>query len=108
MNFNEYQLEAEKTAIYDKEYRVIYPATLLSEEAGEVSGKIAKMLRDNKGEMTEEYRKALIKEMGDCLWALAALATDLNVNLGLVASLNIAKLKDRKEREVIQGEGDDR
>lgn len=108
MEFNQYQQKAAETAIYDEKFKVIYPAMLLAEEAGEVSGKISKMLRDNNGEMTVEIREALKKELGDCLWAISALATDLNLNLGTIAGANIAKLTDRAERKVLQGEGDNR
>ncbi len=108
MDLQKYQTEAVQTAVYNEKYKVLYPALLLSEEAGEVAGKISKMLRDNNGKLTKEIRENLIKEMGDCLWALAALAEDLNTSLTDVAIANLNKLKDRAKREVIHGEGDER
>jgi NTP pyrophosphatase (non-canonical NTP hydrolase) len=48
------------------------------------------------------------KELGDVLWYLANLATDLGLSLGAIAQLNLDKLEDRKKRNVIKGEGDDR
>jgi NTP pyrophosphatase (non-canonical NTP hydrolase) len=108
MEFNEYQKRAEETAIYKPEYKVIYPVALLAEEAGEVSGEIAKMLRDNDGKMDSERRARLVKELGDALWAISAIASDLNVNLSTIAEMNIQKLEDRAKRGVIHGAGSDR
>jgi NTP pyrophosphatase (non-canonical NTP hydrolase) len=100
---NDYQAEAMKTKAYPDDKRIIYPVGLLTEEAGEVAGKLNKYHRDGTWD-----RDAIIKEMGDVMWALAALASDLNVSLEEVADRNIKKLRDRKKRGVIQGSGDKR
>ena len=49
MNFDEYQTQASKTTIYDDKYNIIYPSLGLVNEAGEVAGKVKKVLRDNGG-----------------------------------------------------------
>jgi NTP pyrophosphatase (non-canonical NTP hydrolase) len=77
-------------------------------EAGEVQGKIKKVLRDSKGQITPEIKEALIAEMGDNLWYIAALATELGVTLDEVGKKNLDKLFDRAERGVIGGSGDKR
>ena len=100
---NDYQAEALKTKSYPDDKRIIYPVGLLTEEAGEVAGKLNKYHRDGIWD-----RDAIIKEMGDVMWALAALASDLNVSLEEVADRNIKKLRDRKKRGVISGNGDNR
>lgn len=46
MELNEYQKKAEETAIYPKRQRILYPALGLTGEAGEVSDKVKKVLRD--------------------------------------------------------------
>ena len=48
------------------------------------------------------------KELGDVLWYISALARDLDIDLDTIAQLNLQKLKDRQERNKIQGSGDDR
>ncbi len=77
-------------------------------ESGEIQGKIKKVLRDAGGKITPEMKAAIVAEMGDNLWYLAALATELEVGLGDVARKNLSKLFDRDKRGVIQGSGDNR
>lgn len=106
MNINEYQKQAAETAIYQD--KVIYPTLGLTGEAGEIANKVKKILRDNAGEMAEDVRQNLISELGDVLWYVAALATDLKVELSEVANKNIDKLNSRKNRGTIAGSGDNR
>jgi NTP pyrophosphatase (non-canonical NTP hydrolase) len=106
MNINTYQQEAAKTAIYSN--KLIYPTLGLAGEAGEIANKVKKILRDNSGELAEDVRQNLINELGDVLWYVAALATDLGVELSEVADKNVEKLHSRKNRGVIGGSGDNR
>jgi NTP pyrophosphatase (non-canonical NTP hydrolase) len=109
MTFKEYQEKAVETAIYAAGNTIIYPTLGLANEAGEVLGKVKKVLRDKDGDFSqEETRLAIAAEIGDVLWYMAALARDLNVSLESIAEQNIAKLLDRKARNVIQGSGDNR
>lgn len=106
MNINTYQQQASETAIYNN--KLIYPTLGLAGEAGEIANKVKKVLRDNSGELQESVRQDLISELGDVLWYVAALATDLKTELSEVASRNIEKLNSRKNRGVIGGSGDNR
>jgi NTP pyrophosphatase (non-canonical NTP hydrolase) len=106
MNINTYQQHASETAIYKD--KLIYPTLGLAGEAGEIANKVKKILRDNSGNLQESVREDLICELGDVLWYIAALATDLNVELSEVASKNIEKLNSRKNRGTIGGSGDNR
>lgn len=106
MNINEYQQQASKTAIYQN--KLIYPTLGLAGEAGEIANKVKKILRDNSGELQEDARQNLISELGDVLWYVAALATDLKTELSEVANKNIEKLNSRKNRGTIGGSGDNR
>jgi len=110
MNFKEYQKKASTTAFHPKKYSIIYPALGLGNEAGEVMGKIKKWLRgdDGKGRMNRERKEALKEELGDVLWYLSALSSDLNLSLDGIAKSNIAKLKSREKRNVLKGDGDKR
>lgn len=74
--WNDYQAAAMKTAVYPESARVTYPALGLLEEAGEVAGKIAKAFRDG-----GDPREAVLKELGDVCWMVAALAHDLGIDL---------------------------
>jgi len=102
MNFNEYQKIARSTAIYPKEYKVIYPALGLCGEAGEVAEKVKKNIRDGKS------LDGVGLELGDVLWYISALADDLGVTLEEVAQANVDKLQSRKDRGKIGGSGDNR
>lgn len=108
MTFDEYQEEAVATAIYGDGDAIIYPALGLVNEAGEVAGKVKKVLRDNDGIFNDEQNTKIADEIGDVLWYMAALARDLGWSLDAIATRNILKLKDRKARGVIQGSGDTR
>lgn len=48
------------------------------------------------------------KEIGDILWYLASLSTELGLDLGEIAAGNNQKLRDRKRRFKIRGSGDAR
>ena len=106
MNFNEYQDQASKTAIYKHE--IIYPALGLANEAGEVLGKLKKVLRDNDGQFTPEKRKEIGDEIGDVLWYISALSRDLELSLDDLAQRNLNKLNSRLSRGVLGGSGDNR
>lgn len=106
MTFNDYQLAARGTAIYPTP--ITYPALGLCGESGEVAEKVKKYLRDDGGKMTDERREAIAKELGDVLWYVSNLASDLDLTLENIAAANLSKLASRKERGQLQGSGDSR
>lgn len=107
-DFNSYQRSASKTAIYPDEHRILYPALGLAGEAGEVANKVKKLVRDGPDNRPDDWREQIASEIGDVLWYCAALATDLNLTLGMIASQNEIKLSKRKEQGTIGGSGDTR
>jgi NTP pyrophosphatase (non-canonical NTP hydrolase) len=109
MDFNDYQQKSRKTAGYPAiGHPIIYPTLGLVNEAGEVAGKIKKVFRDKDGQISDETREALKAELGDVLWYIAQVTTELGLTLDEVAEYNIAKLYDRLERGKIKGDGDNR
>ena len=68
-------------AIYPDHHRVLYPALGLASEAGEVAGKIKKVLRDEGGDFGRAPPEALKDELGDVLWYVAVLPGDLGLAL---------------------------
>jgi NTP pyrophosphatase (non-canonical NTP hydrolase) len=109
MDFKEYQEKSRKTAIYPKiGENYVYPALGLGDEAGEVLGKIKKIFRDKNGILDDETREEIKKELGDVLWYLTQLSTELEISLDDVAQANIEKLYSRLERGTLQGNGDNR
>ena len=108
MNFNEYQKKARETAIYPSlGNNLWYPALGLG-ESGECQNIVKKVYRDRGGVYDLHDRMAIVKELGDQLWYIAAMASELNVNLDDVAMLNIGKLQKRAENGTIHGSGDNR
>lgn len=107
MEMNEYQELARKTAHYHIDDIIIYPAFGLVSEAGEVAGKVKKVLRDF-GRNFISQKHLIAKELGDVLWYVAILAEDLGYTLEEVAQMNIDKLQSRQERNQIHGSGDER
>ena len=109
MDFKEYQKLSRETAFYPNHGdNFIYPTLGLCGESGEVSEKIKKVIRDKQGKISEADKQEIQKELGDVLWYLAQLATELGLSLDEVAIQNIKKLQSRKERGVLGGSGDNR
>lgn len=108
MSFNEYQKLARATRIYHDKLMIVYPTLGLAGEAGEVAEKVKKLFRDGDGIITEEKVSDLEKELGDVLWYIANLASDLGLSMENIAKKNIEKLYSRKERGTLHGEGDNR
>lgn len=109
MDFSNYQTKSRVTAQYPAiGHPVIYPTLGLVNEAGEVAGKIKKIFRDKHGVIGEAEREALKAELGDVLWYIAQVCTELGLSLDEVAETNLTKLLDRQARGTIQGDGDNR
>jgi len=109
VNFDEYQEFCKNTAVYPKIGKnFVYPLIGLQGEVGEVSEKIKKLFRDDGGKLTDEKRLEIGKELGDVMWYIAQLSTELGLKLSDVVKMNLAKLASRKERNVLHGSGDNR
>ena len=103
MTLSSYQKAASGTAIYPIEHAITYPALGLAGEAGEVANKVKKIIRDGKMD-----RSGISSELGDCLWYIAAMCRDLNVDMGDLAKANLEKLYNRKQNGTLKGSGDNR
>ena len=73
----------------------MFPVLGLVGEAGEVAEKIKKVLRDNEGKIEEEQKKEIKKELGDVLWYLSQLATELGLSLTDIAAYIDLSLRNR-------------
>lgn len=128
MELNEYQKKAMSTCMYTCG-NLTYMLLNLVGEVGEFASKVAKHVRkdearilrnhivwvDNGNLTDEEYEKqianhrdALKAEAGDILWQLSGLCQVMGWSLEEVAQANLDKLASRKERGVINGDGDNR
>lgn len=123
LSFQDYQKGAASTAQYPyvgvdpnsvgecgncESENYIYPALGLCGEAGEVAEKVKKIVRDKLGTVDDISRAAVAKELGDCLWYIAALCKEFKLDMGEVAQGNLNKLAARKAAGTIQGSGDER
>ena len=108
MEFSEYQRFSRRTAEYPREAWLTYPALGLAGEAGEVAEHAKKAIRDDAGMVTDERRAAVAKELGDVLWYVAQLASELGLELDQIARDNLEKLFSRQRRGVLSGSGDER
>ena len=104
-----YQYQATQTAIFPKEKALEYLALGLTSEAGEVAGKVKKLIRDGEDVEGFEMKKiAIASEVGDVLWYCAMMAKEVGVPLGDIMQENLDKLHSRKERGKLSGSGDNR
>jgi NTP pyrophosphatase (non-canonical NTP hydrolase) len=103
-----YQRLSRSTARYPRNEALTYPALGLAGEAGEFADHVKKVIRDDGGAVTPERRKAMAKELGDVLWYVAQLATELELELEQIAQQNLEKLLSRQRRGVLSGSGDER
>jgi len=109
MDFHTYQERCRATAGYPEAgASPIYPTLGLCGEAGEVADKVKKVLRDENGAFTPEVIAGLELELGDVLWYVAQLATELGLELDQIAQAHLDKLRSRAARNVIAGSGDRR
>lgn len=110
MTMNEYQIKALVTAasVGDDFRDLLHWVLGVSGEAGEITEKFKKIIRDKGGSVSAEDKTEIVKEMGDVLWYLAVLAKQLDVDFETVAKENIKKLRSRQMRNKIGGSGDNR
>ena len=107
-SLDKYQMFVRSTKVYDKEYTLIYPVLGLVNEAGEVAGKLKKIMRDDGGQLSPEKLDDLVAELGDVLWYVTAVADDLGITINDIFFANYTKIKSRQERGMIKGSGDTR
>ena len=104
-----YENLAGQTAIFPKDKALEYLALGMTSEAGEVAGKVKKLIRDGEDVEGFELKKiAIASEIGDVLWYCAMMAKEVGVPLGDIMQDNLNKLHGRKERGTLQGSGDNR
>lgn len=108
MSLNEYQQIALETAVYPKEYDIVYPALGMAGEAGEVADKVKKVIRDNNADFSPLKCEEIAMEIGDVMWYCAVLADRIGYRLDTIARMNNRKLKSRQLRGKLGGSGDDR
>lgn len=109
MDLNTFQVLAAATADYPHVgTNLTYPVLGLASEAGEVAGAAKRIQRDDGGVLTGARLNEIAAELGDTLWYLSQVATELKVPLDDVAKMVLAKLSDRAARGVIHGKGDKR
>ncbi len=122
-----YQMIATKSAIYPGQgtsLGLVYCALKLNGEAGELAEHVGKAMRDDgmlpvvqadgmlvvglNNLLLSERHALLVKEVGDVLWYLSAICNELRISLADAAAANLAKLKDRTDRDALRGSGDER
>lgn len=130
MTFNDYQSETNITAIYRnsiweyvKTLKIpepekanelvdllckVYVVLGLAGEAGELAGKMKKIIRDSQGYISQEKKRDILDENGDITWYNGRVSTEFGENYDQVAQNNLTKLFGRKERGTISGSGDNR
>jgi len=113
MTFDDYQKKALATLLTDQGYGDITPQLMaqilgLVGESGEVADKVKKVIRNNAGQLSDEARAEILKELGDILWYVNSVAHLLGSNLNEIAENNLAKLSSRHQRGLIKGAGDNR
>jgi NTP pyrophosphatase (non-canonical NTP hydrolase) len=104
-----YEMKAGQTAIFPKYKALEYLALGLTSEAGEVAGKVKKLIRDGEDMEGFELKKiAIASEIGDVLWYCAMMAKEVGVPLNDIMKDNLKKLHGRKVRGTLHGSGDNR
>lgn len=108
-DFDDYQKRCKKTAVYPKIGKnFTYPTIGLMGEAGEIANKVKKAIRDDNGKITVERRQEIKEEIGDTMWYISQLSTELGLKLSDVVKSNLEKLSSRKKRGKLHGDGDNR
>jgi NTP pyrophosphatase (non-canonical NTP hydrolase) len=79
---------------------------LMSADAGEIAGKVSKVIRDGRAIAT--IRQHQIEKLASILIGMAALAAHAGISIEIVMSTNLAKLSARKSKGTLTGDGDKR
>lgn len=108
MQLNDYCEATNQTAIYPEagtgsDLELYYLSLGLTSEAGEVAGKVKKLIRDGTLDIGN-----LAYELGDCFWYLARLCDAIGYEPEDILTININKLLKRKENNTLTGSGDAR
>ncbi len=85
-----------------------YTSLGLIGEAGEFCDKAKHLMETDDEETIIKIKEDLCDELGDVEWYVASSAKELDRKLDSICEDNLAKLKDREERNVIQGSGNNR
>lgn len=121
LTLNEYQEKAMTTCLPTSK-NWSYMFLNLVGEVGEFASKVAKHIRKEKAYIDANYLSTergdkyisneeiqdLEKEAGDILWQLSGLCSVMGWSLEDVAQQNLDKLASRQQRNVIEGNGDNR
>jgi len=118
LTLNSYQRRAGNTSIYPGQgliEGILYCSLGLAGEAGEVAGRVKKILRDDKltsfedvSALSPDRKRAIVRQLGDALWYIARLASELDMPLSKVAQMNLDKLHTRQTLNRLTGQGDSR
>ena len=108
MQLSEYLALTNETAIYPEagsgsNLELYYLSLGLVSEAGEVAGKVKKLIRDGKLDVGN-----LAYELGDCFWYLVRLCDAIGYSPEDITTININKLLKRKDNGTLSGSGDNR
>lgn len=104
---DEYQKRAAATAVYPQSTlfnRISYVTLGLVGEAGEVANKVKKIYRDDNSTITPDRRGDIMWELGDVVWYVAQLCTELHLSLEDVMKANLDKLATRDKLGTIHGD----
>lgn len=97
---DDYQDKAREFAFYPNlDDNLEYPVLGLNGEAGEVANVVKKISRDDNGYVRPEVHTKLLDELGDTLWYVANIASELDVTLNEVAGYNLEKLANRRKEK---------
>ena len=100
----EYSYFVEGKVMTSEQDRLFEHVLGLVGESGEIAEKLKKAIRDK----YPLNRYDLLKELGDVLFYVTALANLHDSNLAEVLEINMRKLRDRESRGVLSGSGDNR
>ena len=104
MNTLKYSVWVEGKIMTEGHDRLVENTLGLVGEAGEVAEKIKKLIRDDPPFSNPE----IIKELGDVVFYVTALANYYGGTLDDVLETNVEKLNSREKRGMLNGSGDNR
>jgi hypothetical protein len=92
MDFEEYCAHVKETLLHTQGDEIIHPALGLADGAGLVAGKVKQWVQGD-----ELDRDGIERGLGDVLWHVAALASDLGLSLEDIAEKNLQEVERDSE-----------
>ena len=100
MEINEYQAQIRNFAMYPKELGPYYTILGVTSETGNLANKLKELLNENKNGLDDKDKGKIAISIGDIMFWLSSMASDLGLEFDEIIALNLRKKALIKEKMI--------